>query len=176
MARFFAIAKQQDSRFFFQVLTQSDPALIRRELEEAGVTDEDYDVRYATPDELPLILNSSDAGISFIRPCYSKLASSPTKVGEYLAAGLPVVVNAGIGDCDEMVKLNNLGVIVEDFSEGEFKRAACELSAALDDEAVAGRCRDYADRELSLEKVGGPRYAAIYERLSKIDTNEYPKV
>ena len=36
----------------------------------------------------PVELAMADAGLSFIKPCLSKLASSPTKLAEYLAAGL----------------------------------------------------------------------------------------
>jgi glycosyltransferase involved in cell wall biosynthesis len=167
MARFFAAARRLDDRFFFQVLTQSDPGLIQRELENAGVSGADYDIRYAAPDELPLILSSSDAGISFIRPCYSKLASSPTKVGEYLAAGLPVVANAGIGDCDEMLAGAEAGVVACDFSDEEFSRVARELMSLLDEDGAPARCRDYTERELSMTRVGGPLYAGVYAGLLK---------
>ncbi|MGE0132764.1 MAG: glycosyltransferase [Blastocatellales bacterium] len=169
MARFFAAARRLDDRFFFQVLTQSDQELIRRELEKAGVSRTDYDIRYAPPDELPLILSSSDVGISFIRPCYSKLASSPTKVGEYLAAGLPVVANVGIGDCDEMLTSGRVGVAVRDFSEEEFNRAASELVNLLEEDQTPTRCRDYAEREMSMRRVGGPLYAGVYAGLLKTD-------
>src|SRR5262245_52657796 len=61
MARFFATARKQDPRFFFQVLTQSDGAAMRQALSAAGVADGDYDIRFAAEDELPLILAASDA-------------------------------------------------------------------------------------------------------------------
>ena len=47
--------------------------------------------------------------MSFIKPCLSKLSSSPTKVGEYLAAGLPVISTAGIGDVDDLLTGRNNG-------------------------------------------------------------------
>jgi len=48
-------------------------------------------------------LRDADAGLSFVKPCVSKLASSPTKIGEYLAIGLPVVSTTGIGDIDQLL-------------------------------------------------------------------------
>ena len=43
-------------------------------------------------------LNIADAGY-FIKPLV-KIASCPTKFGEYLACGLPVIINKGIGDTE----------------------------------------------------------------------------
>ena len=48
------------------------------------------------PGEVPRYLKAADVAISFIKPCYSKQSSSPTKIAEYLASGLPVVCNAGL--------------------------------------------------------------------------------
>jgi glycosyltransferase involved in cell wall biosynthesis len=165
MARFFAIARNLEPRFFFQVLTQDDPSLIEHPLRAAGVSPEDYNVCYARPEALPTILAASDAGISFIRATYSKRASSPTKIGEYLAAGLPLVMNSGIGDCDQMLNEHRLGAMIQDYSDSEYRRAAHELTALLAGNDTSRRCREFAEQELSLSSIGGPRYAAVYERL-----------
>src|SRR5262249_29582733 len=100
MAQFVAAARREDSRFFFQVLTQSEPSAMQQALDDPGVPVEAFDIGHVEPDEVPRVLCAADAGISFIRNCYSKRSSSPTKVAEYLAAGLPVVSTQGIGDCD----------------------------------------------------------------------------
>jgi glycosyltransferase involved in cell wall biosynthesis len=165
MARFFAAARKSDPRFFFQILTQSEPELMKQALEKAGVEPADYDIRFAPPAELPLILAASDAGISLRCGETSKPAVSPTKLGECLAAGLPVVTNAGVGDCDQMLGEHRLGVVLRDFSDSDYLRAADELSELLTEDDIARRCREFAERELSLAEVGGPRYAAVYERL-----------
>lgn len=165
MAQFFAAARREESRFFFQVLTQSEPSPMRRALEEAGVPPEVFDIEQVEPEEVPRVLCAADAGISFIRSCYSKRSSSPTKVAEYLAAGLPVVSTGGIGDCDAILARPNLGVVVEALDEAGYGRAARALLRLLDDPATPALCREFAERELSLSRIGGPRYVAVYERL-----------
>jgi glycosyltransferase involved in cell wall biosynthesis len=165
MAGFFAAAREIDPRFFFQVLTQGDPEEIRATMIRAGLPEDSYDIRFASQLELPVILGASDAGISLIQACDSKRASSPTKVGEYLAAGLPVVVNTGVGDCDETIEGDRLGVVMHDFSKSEMRRAANDLRSLLDERDIRDRCRSYAELELSLAQVGGPRYGALYQGL-----------
>ena len=62
--------------------------------------------------EVPLHISISSASVFFIRPSFSKKASSATKLGELLAMGKPVVTNRGWGDVEhinygELVKLVN---------------------------------------------------------------------
>lgn len=163
MVRFFAAALRHDPRSFLQVLTVSPAEALRRTLAEAGVREDAYDVRAVPPAEVPALLHAADAGLSFIKPCASKRSSSPTKVGEYLAAGLPVVSTAGIGDCDRQLA-GGRGVLLEALDEAACEEGARALTRLLDDPATRARCRAYAEAELSLARTGGPRYAAVYAR------------
>lgn len=165
MARFFAVACQEDSRFFLQVFTQSERHAMHRELEAAGVPRDAYDIGYVPAPAMPVALLGADAGVSFRVASRGSLGVSPAKVGEYLAAGLPVVSTQGIGDCDEILARPNLGVVVRSFDTPEYRRAARALVRLLDDPATRGLCREFAERELSLRQIGGPRYASVYGRL-----------
>jgi glycosyltransferase involved in cell wall biosynthesis len=165
LARFFAHTRRVDPRSFLAVFTQSDATPLREALDTAGVPADAYSIGYAPPRDLPGVLSACDAGLSFIKPCPSKRASSPTKLGEYLAAGLPVVANAGIGDCDELLESHRVGVVVRTFDAPGFESAAGRLRDLIADPGTRGRCRGVAETELSLETVGVPRYASLYSRL-----------
>ncbi len=164
MARFFAALRRLDPRFFFEIVTQSDPAAMASVLRSSSLAPDSYEIRFVPWAQVPLVLAASDAGIS-LRTGESKRAASPTKVGEYLAAGLPVVTNAGIGDCDALLEGRRTGVVLRDLTPGAHERASRELLLLLDDDGLMGRCRTAAEEELSLRGVGGPRYAALYRRL-----------
>ena len=103
MVDFFAAARRLDPTLFFLILTQADRELIRAELARAGIPEADYAITRAAPEQVGAYLAAADLGISFIRRCFSKISSSPTKIGEYLGAGLPVVSSAGIGDVDRLL-------------------------------------------------------------------------
>ena len=47
--------------------------------------------------------------LCFINKSFSKKFSSPTKVAESLACGVPVIYNEGIGDLNNDMKEMNLG-------------------------------------------------------------------
>jgi glycosyltransferase involved in cell wall biosynthesis len=166
MADFFAVARRSLPELLFLVLTQADPAPMLNALERNGLGAGDYRVLRAEPDEIGRYLAAADFGISFIRPSFSKISSSPTKVGEYLGAGLPVVSSAGIGDVDALLRDNGVGVLVEDFSGRGYEVAARAIAELMADPAMSERCRAVAREELSLREVGIPRYDELYRRVA----------
>ena len=74
----------------------------------------------ATRERMPLFLSICNAGIFFIKNSWSKKASSPTKLGEWMAMGKPVVCNSGIGDIDKLMQEPNAGVLLNSFDEESF--------------------------------------------------------
>ncbi len=108
--------------------------------------------------------------MAFIKPCRSKAASSPTKVGEYLAAGLPVIANAGIGDLDGLLSGEPeeeapVGVLVEPFDAGMLEQGVRRIVELVNDPQTRDRCRRVARRHLDLVSVGWRRYRGMYEAL-----------
>jgi glycosyltransferase involved in cell wall biosynthesis len=160
-----ATAHRQDPTTFSLILTQSPPAMITERLRARGVAERDYLVRQITPAEMPRYLKAADIAVSFIKPCYSKQSSSPTKMAEYLAAGLPIICNAGIGDLDELIETDRVGVLLREFNEASYVRALAAVTTLLRDPALPARCRRSAAARFDLVRVGGARYRRLYERL-----------
>jgi glycosyltransferase involved in cell wall biosynthesis len=77
-------------------------------------------VKHGKRHEVPLLLSFSTYSIFFIKPCYSKISSSPTKHGEIMAMGIPVITNSGVGDVKEVVVQYNSGYVVDNFSDESF--------------------------------------------------------
>ena len=164
MAEFLAVAHRQEASTFSMILTQSPPGMITERLRGLGVGDKDYFVGQVSPGEVPRYLKASDVALSFIKPCYSKRASSPTKVAEYLASGLPVVCNAGIGDIDQVIEGNRVGVLLRQFDREAYFQALRAVEELRRD-GVSDRCRAAARQRFDLEKVGGARYLRLYRRV-----------
>ena len=165
MADLLAAAHRQDAQTFSLILTQSPPAMITERLRTRGLADGDYLVRKISPTEMPRYLLAADVAISFIKSCYSKQSSSPTKMAEYLAAGLPVICNAGIGDLDELIETNRVGVLVREFDEASYLCALAAVAELQCDPDLAARCKASAAARFDLKRVGGARYRRLYERI-----------
>jgi glycosyltransferase involved in cell wall biosynthesis len=166
-ARFMALAYKQDPKSYALVLTQTPPEPVAARLRELGVPDDSFHVGRVAPADVPKYLKASDIAVSFIRACYSKLSSSPTKIAEYLAAGLPVVCNAGIGDVDEVIEGDRVGVVLQAFDDESLARALEEVEALRAAGDLSGRARASAERRFDIEHVGGAKYRRLYARLAE---------
>ena len=161
-AGFFGAVKKAIPDAFALVLTQSPPDSIRGLLRDHGYDDADVLVTKVKPSEISRYLAGADVAVSFIKPCYSKQASSPTKNAEYLACGLPIVANTGVGDVDSLIVDNRVGVLVDELTPTGYSAALAQLADLGD---ISDRCRTVAREEFDLEAVGGVRYRRIYKRL-----------
>jgi glycosyltransferase involved in cell wall biosynthesis len=165
MAALFATMLAHVADALFAIFTPSDPALMLRALADAGVPESRFQIGRLPPDEVPGVLAAADAGVALVRPSYSKKAMSPTKLGEYLAAGLPAVINAGIGDTATLLRRHDVGVVLPAFAPQARQLAVEQLVRLLSDPEAKSRCREAARQHFSLAAVGGPRYADLYARV-----------
>jgi glycosyltransferase involved in cell wall biosynthesis len=167
MADFFKAAKHKNADSFALVLTQSNPEMISELLKNHGLSENDFYISKVSPAEISKYLSAADAAISFIKPCYSKLSSSPTKIAEYLISGVPVISNRGVGDVAELIEENKVGAVLANFDEKSYLTALFELKELAKTGDLRERCRETARREFDLEKTAGAKYRSIYSRLLK---------
>jgi glycosyltransferase involved in cell wall biosynthesis len=161
MADFFArvVRKENDAHLLW--LTKGSHERVRQLMSARGIGAEHFSVRAVTPKEMPAYLAAGDVGISFIKRCLSKLASSPTKNAEYLACGLPIVINSGIGDSDALIKESEAVVLIEDFNN--FEGAWSTIKKIVNDSSIRTKARVTAENVFDLNTVGGDRYARLYK-------------
>jgi glycosyltransferase involved in cell wall biosynthesis len=165
MVDFFAsvVSKQRDAHLLW--LTRGSHERVRQLMSARGIGAEHFSVCAVAPREMPAYLTAGDVGISFIKRCLSKLASSPTKNAEYLACGLPIVINSGIGDSDALADETKAAVLIEDFSEQEFDSAWNAIKKVANEPNIKAEARVTAERVFDLKSVGAERYARLYESL-----------
>ena len=167
MGRFFLQLRALEPRAFLRILTTSSATEAGERLRRVGLEPKDFWIGGVSAQEVPGYLRRARLGLSFRKPTFSQLAASPTKIAEYLAAGLPVVSNAGIGDVDDLLEQENVGVLVHDFTAATFAataRRALELAA---DPNVQARCVEVARRHFDLKTVGAAGYLSVYRRLER---------
>src|SRR5262249_44098264 len=92
MVKFMVSAKQRVPGLTWKICTQSDPGLVRQLLADRDLAGA-VSICRIRPEELSSQLAQAHAGLCFYQRDRSGAACSPTKLAEYLAAGLPVVAN-----------------------------------------------------------------------------------
>lgn len=127
-----------------------------------GIPTNQIGVYSAKREEVPSAISLFDASIFFIRPTFSKSASSPTKQGELMGMGIPVICNTGIGDTDTIVKKYDSGDLVDLNDSLSIDKAIAKLSNTmnLSSEKIISGAEDYFSLEHGVEK-----YNSIYKHL-----------
>ncbi len=163
-----AFEMRPDARFL--VITKGNHDLVRKTLKDAGVDLNRVEVRSADFKEVAEQINRMDAGIFFIRPAWSKRASCPTRMGEFLACGKPCLANGGVGDVEQDINETNTGISLPPLgSDGVdlsgLEPALKDLFEMAENPEISARCRAVAEERFSLA-TGVEAYSGIYNQLA----------
>ncbi len=131
MLAFFKQIKEEYSTALFLFITHSHPDQIYSKAAALGISGSDLIIKEASRRDVPRLVKASDINISFIKPTYSKISSSPTKLGEVLSMGIPVIANSGVGDVEEIIMSTQAGYILHRFDKEEFQQAVDAIPTLL---------------------------------------------
>lgn len=172
MVDFFTVLLSEKPEAHLLWLTPGKHERIHNLMNSRKIAAGSYTVLAAEPSQVSSYLSASDAGLAFIKPCFSKLASSPTKYAEYLGCGLPLIINAGVGDSDALVVDEQAGVLVRSFNEAEYRHVAARINSfTVDVDRTRTHNRSVAERLFDVRNPGAERYRRLYKRLL-IDPSE----
>lgn len=142
----------------FLFVTKESPSTIQTEAKELGIDPDTIRVVSVQHQKVPCFIALFDCSIFFIRPSFSKKASSPTKQGEIMAMGVPLICNAGVGDTDEIVQRYHAGLVLKDTTEASLSYFSLDFPGFNREKAISG-----AHEYFSLEK-GVAGYFSVYDR------------
>jgi len=151
-----------DARFL--IVNRGEHDYIWQRLAAVGVPDIAVELTTATHAEVPQQMARMDAGVFFIKPVYSKQASAPTKLAEFLGCGIPCLGNVGVGDMAEVLEGEQVGIALTSFDGSSMIVGLHRLLQLVADPDTRDRCVDAAQKHFSLDE-GVARYRVIYEQL-----------
>lgn len=131
MLDFFKILLTKYPKAVFHFITREQPDTILRLAQEKQIPTEQLKIGAAHREEIPKMIEQWDCSIFFIKPVFSKRASSPTKQGEIMAMGVPIICNSGVGDTDYVIEKYQAGVLVREFSELAYQQTLESLHQTL---------------------------------------------
>lgn len=162
----FKLLLSVDPQAKLRILNKGEHAYIQDRLLAHGIEPSSVTLISAEREQVAFEMNLMDAGIFFIKPVYSKIASAPTKLGEFLGCGTPCLTNHGVGDMAPIIESNHVGVTVSEFSSSSLLQGITELLVLCQEPDIQKRCRDTALRYFSLDD--GVEYCAdIYKQLAE---------
>ena len=161
MLTLFYQIKLKYNHAIFLILTNSSHSIVLDRLKIFKISGESVIIKTVSYSEVPSYMYASDCSISFIKPTYSKTASSPVKVGEILCMGIPLISNA-VGDSEILLLENEFGVLIKDFSEKTFNKVVENIEENINIEPQ--KIRKAALKIFSLDE-GVKKYSAVYKSM-----------
>ncbi len=154
------ILKYNKAKFLF--ITPDKKEFIIKSAKKLGINEDLLIIIKASRDEVPVYAKLSRVSLFFIKPVFSKKASSPTKQGEVMSLGIPIICNANVGDTDTIINNTGTGFVINEFSDAAYDNAVSSIEVLL--EIPEQRIKEAAEKYYSLER-GIEKYNKIYEQL-----------
>jgi glycosyltransferase involved in cell wall biosynthesis len=151
VAEFAAFAHRRLGRVSLRVLTSTEQHAVEAALDDSGLPRESWSIASVPHSTMAEELARQDVGLFLFTRGISEHGCSPTKVGEYWAMGLPVVITPNVSDTEDIVRRERVGVLLSGFSATAYARALDELLALLEDPGLPGRCRLASEKYYGLE-------------------------
>jgi glycosyltransferase involved in cell wall biosynthesis len=148
------------SNAVFLFVTKEAPSIVHLEAKELGINTDLIRIVSVQHQKVPSFLALFDCSIFFIRPSFSKKASSPTKQGEIMAMGIPLICNAGVGDTDEIVFRYSSGLVLKDTSEETLSAFSLDFTTFDRKKTMLG-AREYFGLDRGIES-----YFGIYDKFT----------
>jgi len=174
VAEFAAIAHRRLGRVNLRVLTRTERSSVEAVLRDSWLPPDAWSVGSVPHSGVPEELARQDVGMFLFTRGISEHGCSPTKVGEYWAMGLPVVITPNVSDTEDIIRRERVGVLLSGFSDEAYERALDELLALLADSDLPKRCRAAAEEHYGLEPAC-ERLQALYAPLLGDRSNEHDR-
>lgn len=152
--------KKENTKLLF--ITKDNPQHIFNKADEFGIKQEAIIIKSSSREMMPSYIGLSNFSIFFILPVYSKKASSPTKMGEIMNLGIPIICNSGVGDVDEIMEKCMPELLVKEFTKKEYNRVIDTIINNYKVNKV--KIQNISNEYYSLEK-GVEKYKAIYKNI-----------
>jgi hypothetical protein len=119
----------------------------------------------ATHSQMPKLVADSHFGMAICKEdnLDSLAAAVPTKIGEFLASGRPVIVSKGIGDMDFLLKSAKAGITIG--HSDSLSDLGEQISNLISDPGIEERCRALAVEHFDMEKAI-TAYSRIYSQMT----------
>lgn len=156
---FARIVRDIPSAFLYLLIPGYDHSIAKEYLEKNSIPADAYLLEEVPHQEAGKRIGAADTGILLRESHPVNFVSSPTKFGEYLAAGVPVILTEGIGDYSDMADRQKVGIRLQmkkaTLRDDEYRRLKSFILDVNENRDVySTRCNQVAARELDWDNFG----------------------
>jgi len=150
-------------KIHLKILSKTTPEIVLNYLKINNLEHLKHEVLFLNRDQLSKEINQFDLLGFALKPSFSLIASMPTKIGESLACGTPIICNNFNKDIEKMIDLDQIGVLY-DFTKDLDQENYEKIISIIKDKSTPNRCHEFSKKYFSLQ-LGVKEYCEIYKNL-----------
>ncbi len=162
MLLFFKELHKSAPEFIFLIISNDISEALYQEIKKLEIPLSS--MRFAKCNRIEVVehLAITDLALFFVRPSFSKIASSPTKLAELLAMQIPVIANTKIGDMELYFEKFEIGYLIPDFTIPNYTEAIKQIPFLMniDKNSLSNVAKENFDLQ-----IGVSRYKEVYDSL-----------
>jgi len=155
--------EKRSLKIHLKILSKTTPKIVLNYLKINNLEHLQHEVLFLNRDQLSVEINQFDLLGFALKPSFSLIASMPTKIGESLACGTPIICNNFNKDIEKMIDLDQIGVLY-DFTEDLKQEDYEKIISIIKDKSTPDRCHEFSKKYFSLN-LGVNKYCEIYKNL-----------
>lgn len=161
MLSFFIVYLKRYPEGKFLFITHANADFIRSKARVAGVPHDRILIVSAQRSSVPVFAALGHYSLIFRKPAFSTKAACPTKQGELMALGIPVICNTNVGDMDMIVRKYESGFIVNSFNDTNYQEIVDDIGrVSFDADEIRKGALDYFSLQIAVSK-----YKNIYSSI-----------
>jgi len=149
-----------------KIVNRKDHVLIQELLNAREIDPAAVELLSCDYPEVPKNMGDMDIGLFFYQWEKTHVSSVPTRMGEFLACGVPCLSNVGGAGIIEILEKEGVGVVLRNFDAQSVRNAAVAAIDLATDNERRIRCTESAKRHFSLE-AGVKTYEKVYRDLER---------
>lgn len=152
------ISSSLDVRIDF--FNKGNHSFIKERCSVLGLKSNLFSIKDVDRTDLSDHLSQIDIGCFYAKENFSIKASMPTKIGEFLSCGKPILCNGFNNDVKDLIEVNKVGLLY-DLDNSDIEMINLSLMKLLEDPDLSKRCELLASSLFSLDR-GIELYKQIY--------------
>ncbi|PKO07309.1 MAG: hypothetical protein CVU41_01015 [Chloroflexi bacterium HGW-Chloroflexi-3] len=162
------IHKMISNSYFYLLVPKAYHQKLVEMIKDRGISEENYTIDQVDQDKVGSIISIADTGFLLREEHPVNQVAYPTKAGEYLAAGIPIITTKNVGDVSKEIQNKNLGLIISPSDEGVSPKEVAEIKKFIIDvsdnrEKWFLKCRKFAQKNLDWNLYGDILKKAYYD-------------
>ena len=155
---------KKNRKIFLSIINKDEHNSIKILLNKYKFTNSEFEIKYIPPYNVSSQIIKSNFGMFFPISGYYLKAYFPTKLGEFISNGIPVITSRINNHVDELIIRNNIGIIIDDFENINYAKLNEKISYMISDKDVATRCLNVARQSFDLN-IACQTYNNIYQSI-----------